>query len=496
MSVSDSVLLITSSDSANTTFGTGFVIHRNADEQASYLLTCAHVVRDVGGATMVCAAGRPATVVAYGDADGTGVDLAVVRVEGLPELPVLRLQAGAKEGEAFFATGFQVFRPNFLLRPINGTLGHRIELAGRDQAERTLAWDLSVTDSYFLQPGYSGSPVVRNGTDLVMAVVSSRIGDGQRGIAISIEGLKRIWAEPPIAIDPAQTGRPPSLSEEVWTVLLQRVRNGTCLPFLGAGASQPSLPLRADIARSWASQYGYPFANTGNLVEVAQFLAVKHQDPLFPKELLAEQNRKLAPPNFREPDEPHALLAELPFPVYMTTNYDDYMERALKAHYRDVRRQTCVWNDAILDETELEREPSVPNPIVFHLHGHLEYLDTGQVHGVESLVLTEDDYLLFLANMARDPGLLPRSIKRAVTVSTGLFIGYSLGDWDVRVLFQSLKQILRSLNVGVFLPPPGSAEEQKNAQEYLTNYYRSLNLHIYWGTAREFTMELRQRLEV
>jgi hypothetical protein len=42
-----SIILITSSEPTNGSFGTGFIIHK--DEQAVYLLTCAHVVEDLGG---------------------------------------------------------------------------------------------------------------------------------------------------------------------------------------------------------------------------------------------------------------------------------------------------------------------------------------------------------------------------------------------------------------------------------------------------------------
>ena len=34
-------------------------------------------------------------------------------------------------------------------------------------------------------------------------------------------------------------------------------------------------------------------------------------------------------PDFRAPSEPHAVLADLPLPIYMTTNYDDFMVKAL-----------------------------------------------------------------------------------------------------------------------------------------------------------------------
>ena len=492
MSVSDSVVLITSSDPKNSTFGTGFVIHRNAGEQATYLLTCAHVVRDVGGKEMVCAADKAASVVAYGDADGNGVDLAVLRVEGLMELPVLRLQGGAQEGDAFFATGFQVFRPNFLLRPVYGTLGHVVELGVRNLAERTQAWDLAVTDSYYLQPGYSGSPVIRNGTNQVIGIVSSRIGEGQRGVAISIQDLQKVWPTNPIAIDPTPPPAQSSLPDEVWDLLTQQIRNGTCVPFLGPGVCSPPITPASEIARTWAAKYGFPFANAGNLAEVSQFLAVKFRDPKYPKNLLAELYRQLvlAPPNFRDPDEPHRLLADLNLAVYLTTNYDDFMVQALKTRYRDVRRQAYVWNDAMESATPPEFEPTVAAPLVYHLHGYIEYRDNGWTRGTESLVLTEDDYLLFLAKMARNASILPSSLRRP----SGLFIGYNLTEWNVRGLFQNLKQVLGTGNVGVFQPPPGSAEEQKNAQEYLNGYYGSMQMYIYWGTVREFAVELRQRI--
>jgi hypothetical protein len=46
-SVSDSVVLITSADVKNSRFGTGFIFRHQEDW--TYLITCAHVVQDVGG---------------------------------------------------------------------------------------------------------------------------------------------------------------------------------------------------------------------------------------------------------------------------------------------------------------------------------------------------------------------------------------------------------------------------------------------------------------
>jgi hypothetical protein len=279
---------------------------------------------------------------------------------------------------------------------------------------------------------------------------------------------------------------PNTLTDQDWAVLLQRIKAGKCTPFLGAGACYGALPLGSEVARQWAAAEGYPLKDDDDLVRVAQFLAVKY-DPIYPKEAILARFKQVAPPNFREPDEPHGVLADLPLPVYMTTNYDDFMVQALKSRHRDARRELCRWNELVKDEpsvfeTEPGYAPTVANPIVFHLHGHTR---------PESLVLTEDDYLHFLGSIARDQALLPPRIRQALAGSSLLFIGYRLADWNFRVLFQALPNPHKS--VAVLLPPGDSAESRQRAQAYLDRYYAALALRVYWGTAREFCAQLRQR---
>jgi hypothetical protein len=275
------------------------------------------------------------------------------------------------------------------------------------------------------------------------------------------------------------------LEDRVWDVLIRRIKDGRCTPFLGAGAAYPTLPLGSEIAREWAEEYNYPLDNPSNLVEVAQYLAVKF-DPLFPKERILERLAKISPPDFNSPEESHGVLADLPLPIYLTTNYDDFMVRALRSRYKDARRELCRWNESIRGEPSVfdsDFNPTVANPVVFHLHGHTT---------PESLVLTEDDYLSFLANTASTPNLLPIRIQAALDRSTCLFIGYRLADWNFRVLFQGLRPRLKVLSIAV-LKPPGDSEAARNQQEYLSRYYAHMDLEVYWGTAKEFCADLRQR---
>ena len=284
-----------------------------------------------------------------------------------------------------------------------------------------------------------------------------------------------------------------TLSDRDWEILLRRISTGKCVPFLGAGACYGSLPLGGQIAHEWATKYNYPMADDGDLVRVAQFLAVEY-DQTFPKELVLERLKGGDPPDFRAADEPHGVLSDLPLPIYLTTNYDDFMPLALATRYRDPRREFCRWNELIREQpTVFDKEPgykpTVANPLVYYLHGHTD---------PNSVVLTEDDYLSFLAAM-QDPDLLPEPVRSALASSSLLFIGYRMADWNIRVLLQGLRRLGQglsgkgNLSVMVLIAPEGPEGTRDKVQDYLSGYYAAMDLRVYWGTAREFCGELARR---
>jgi hypothetical protein len=275
-----------------------------------------------------------------------------------------------------------------------------------------------------------------------------------------------------------------------------------CTPFIGAGACAGTLPLGSDIARKWAAEYQYPLSDHWDLARVSQFMAVD-QDDMFPKEHIQRQFGEISPPDFTQPDEPHALLADLNLPIYITTNYDSFMFEALKHHEQNPKRELCRWNRFVeMQETSLFEpgsgySPTTANPLVYHLHGHYEL--------PQSLVLTEDDYLDFLVHLSSDPALLPAPIRTALAGTSLLFIGYSLSDWNFRVLFRglvgSLGASLGYTGVAVQLAPKITEDVESNlvrAQNYLDTYFekiQKIKVRVFWGDIKEFTLELRQRWE-
>jgi S1-C subfamily serine protease len=194
----DSVILITSSDPermADRDFGTGFVI--NQDEQTTYVLTCAHVVIEVGGSDKVRVGGHPATVEALGDR--YGCDLAVLAIkERLTKLPPLKLSVVGEKGRQFSGIGFYTDGTKTRkLAEIRGKLGGT-QIIETTEGDRTKAWNLDIDEEseHDLKSGYSGSPVIEQTSGYVLGVVAQLTGKG-KGLAISIEVLAKVWSEIP-----------------------------------------------------------------------------------------------------------------------------------------------------------------------------------------------------------------------------------------------------------------------------------------------------------
>lgn len=310
--------------------------------------------------------------------------------------------------------------------------------------------------------------------------------------------------------------QPSGWNDRDWEALIRAILAKQCTPFLGAGAAAGVLPLGSDIAKEWATQDKYPFPDKGNLVRVAQFVAVQAGSPLTPKYRIIEKFTNKNPPDFSHPTEPHRVVAEFRLPVYITTNYDDFMVQAIryvdaqavvrdqKFTPRQPRKALCKWHMARRSRPvsfDLGFNPDVENPVIFHMHGYMD--------DASSMVLTEDDYLDFLMNISEVPGLIPPRIEDAFTTSSLLFLGYSLEDMNFKVLFRKLVSYMQisqaQRHVSVQLAPKAEKPDQEeieraeNQRLYMERHLGLRNVKIYWGECQDFTRDLvraRSRLNL
>lgn len=193
--VRPAVLLISGRRRSN--FGTGFIVHR--DQHGTYFVTCAHVVHNVGGADeMVVDNNSDLHPVLVDSGVDRGVDLAVLRVAGLFERPVLRLADDGASKRVVTITGFRKHTSSeHVLRSIRGTMGSLIDLQAHGKVSRVDAWDLSIEGEYYLAEGYSGAPVLDASSRQVIGVASHLEHEGRKGQAISIAALRVAWIDLP-----------------------------------------------------------------------------------------------------------------------------------------------------------------------------------------------------------------------------------------------------------------------------------------------------------
>jgi len=184
-----SIFPVESSQQDNNEFGTGFIICQ--DRSVTYFLTCAHVV-DIVGKDYIQIDGMTATVKAMGASDN--LDLAILCITESSMQSALDLLITGQEGDSITIIGIHDYDKHRSRKPIRGHLGKQSSLKkAKTKGGWIKAWDLIMETDGFLQRGYSGSPVIHNISGKVLGIVSHRRGQGEKGLAISIEALSELW---------------------------------------------------------------------------------------------------------------------------------------------------------------------------------------------------------------------------------------------------------------------------------------------------------------
>lgn len=129
-------------------------------------------------------------------------------------------------------------------------------------------------------------------------------------------------------------------------------------------------------------------------------------------------------------------LARLDFPVVITTNFDTHFEDALYSVGK--RPFVCTYRNN-LEATERTDDypslhPSPEEPFVVKIHGDIN-------RAADSIVITEEDYIQFVLRMSDkgpyDP--IPEVARAYLAKCATLFVGYSLRDYNLRLLFRTLR---------------------------------------------------------
>lgn len=252
-------------------------------------------------------------------------------------------------------------------------------------------------------------------------------------------------------------------------IVFRRLREGKVILFLGAGAnlcgrphgidwrSGHYIPSGQELAAYLADSYAYPSTEAPDLLRVSQYVqAVTGGTALYDElhDLFARKYHFNAL---------HEMVASLPrdirawheqdracrYPLMVTTNYDDALEQAFAAvaepfdlvsYVAKGPNQGKFMHHPPDAEARLIEQPNNytefsfhQRPVILKIHGAVNREDAGR----DSYVITEDHYIEYLAQ-SDIASIIPAKIMAVMNESHFLFLGYSLGDWNLRVILHRI----------------------------------------------------------
>jgi hypothetical protein len=252
--------------------------------------------------------------------------------------------------------------------------------------------------------------------------------------------------------------------ESHYRTVARAICEGRVIPLLGAGVNlvgRPTdsdwrghyLPSGAELAAYLASYFEYPTSDLQELIRVSQYASVMTGlGPLY------EELHQLLDADY-PPTALHHFLAALPgtlrargtprYQLIMTTNYDDALERAFRALDEPY---DVVWYVAEgehrgkfyhLQPDGKGRIIDKPNKylgfaldkrtVIAKIHGAVDRLQPER----DSYVITEDHYIDYLTH-TEVANLVPIQLAAKLRRSHFLFLGYSMRDWNLRVILHRI----------------------------------------------------------
>ena len=258
--------------------------------------------------------------------------------------------------------------------------------------------------------------------------------------------------------------------DEHYGTVLSAIADGELVPFLGAGVNLcgrasdstykhgQNLPSAAELSEFLAGEFEYRGANKDDLLRVSQYAAVmRGLGPLYRKLQFVFSAEYSPTPLHEFFASLPAILRDRNHPPYqliVTTNYDDALERALKGAGQPFDVVTYVaegenrgkfWHWPHGAEMRLINTPNeyhdlpigenmdIQRTVILKIHGAVDRSNVEQC----SFVITEDHYIDYLARTDISH-LLPVQLKAKLRNSNYLFLGYSLRDWNLRVILRRI----------------------------------------------------------
>jgi hypothetical protein len=318
----------------------------------------------------------------------------------------------------------------------------------------------------------------------------------------------------PVAVAAAEAIRAGGDEEPPYRFIARKLLEGEVVPFLGAGASVFHRPQHPDnsimypptgsaLAQLLADEAGFP--EDPDLRPDLPLVASYFEHVNVDRSGLCDVLNSVFKPEFA-PNDLHRLLAQVAGRkelLIITTNYDDMIERAFdqaKIPYHlvvtaieDLELGGTVKYKAPGRQDFVNEEPSrldvslAGASIIYKMHGSINRVDPN----VGYYVITEEDYIKFLGRMS----IVPDKIVASLTMKNNnikrlLFLGYSLSDWNFRVMLDML------WNVGKGREPLRSYAIQRQPKRVEAKIWDTKEVKVFDLDLQQFTDRLREEIRL
>lgn len=211
-------------------------------------------------------------------------------------------------------------------------------------------------------------------------------------------------------------------------MLAEKACKNKLLVFIGAGASigdmaESGLPSGSKLNQLLIDYY----EEQDNLTDQPLDKVTEYIEKKYGRKILIEKIYETIK-EVTNPLKTHRLISELPIKIFVTTNYDDLLEKSLKTKNKQINRITSDSDITSISNNEIN---------IFKIHGCVTTKE-------DDIIITESDYyekFLLKSNLYID------ILKAWLSTHTCLFIGYSLSDVNLKYLFFEISKKIGVENI-------------------------------------------------
>lgn len=269
------------------------------------------------------------------------------------------------------------------------------------------------------------------------------------------------------------------------------IETGKCLAFLGAGASGSyskngekisGLPDGGRLVKIIADKCGLNNSQYHDLAKIAEYFVYTRNGDRGDLENLLQQTIYAVP----QPRPIHTAIAQLTLiNIIITSNYDLMLETALNTYGRTTQRHVYDPQDTKTGHFEGKFFWNEKDIILHKMHGSID--------NPRSLVITESDYIRYLASLTDiDRGMPEYFRKFVIPQHTLLFLGYSLEDWNFRVIWEGVLSSYHATGA----PQRDAFALVKDPQDFQRNFWARRNIDIIKCDLTDFAMKLAKQFNL